>query len=50
MDLLVKITTLWLALDFLILATVWYAASTLQPRFPGWWRAVVCDRAPESFN
>jgi len=50
MDLLAKITTLWLALDAIILATVWYAASTIQPLFPRWWRAFVCERAPASFD
>lgn len=45
-DLLVKIIISWFALDALILATIWYGASTLQYQFPNWWKSVVCDYAP----
>jgi hypothetical protein len=50
MDIFSKIAILWLALDMVILASVWYAVSTIRPLFPRWWRAFVCDRAPKSFN
>ncbi len=50
MELLVKIATIWLALDLMIVATIWYATNTLQVVFPNWWKAVVCDYAPETFD
>ena len=50
MVLILKVVVSWLSLDVLILASVWYATSTVQPLFPGWWKAVVCDHASESFD
>ena len=50
MDFLLKITTIWLAADIIILVSVWYAISTIRPLFPRWWRNFVCDKAPEFFN
>jgi hypothetical protein len=44
--LLYKVFTVWLAVDVIILATVWFATSTIQPLFPGWWKTVVCDTVP----
>jgi hypothetical protein len=46
----IKVAVIWLSLDVLILASVWYATSTVQPLFPGWWKAVVCDHTSESID
>ncbi len=46
MDLLLKIVMNWLLLDVLILATVWYMVSTIQPLVPTWWKVHICDEAP----
>ncbi|NIT56062.1 MAG: hypothetical protein GWN00_07425 [Aliifodinibius sp.] len=45
---LYKVFVLWLAADAIIIATIWFATSTIQPLFPGWWKAVVCDTVPTS--
>lgn len=50
MDILVKAITTWLALDLFIIATLWYATSTLKTAFPNWWKSTVCDYAPESYD
>ena len=50
MDFLLKISILWLALDAMILATLWYAVYTIQPMAPSWWKSVVCDYAPDSLE
>ena len=46
MDFLVKLIINWLLLDVLIIATIWWAGSTLRPMFPQWWKAHICDIAP----
>jgi hypothetical protein len=50
MELFLKVAIIWFVLDVLILASVWYAVSTVQPLFPGWWKAFVCDHASESID
>jgi hypothetical protein len=45
-DLILKIVLLWLLSDVVILATVWYLSTTIQPLFPTWWRGVVADEPP----
>ena len=46
MELLTKIIVNWLLLDVLIIATIWYTTSTIQPLCPSWWKAHICDDAP----
>ncbi len=46
MDAAIKFGTLWIALDLTVIATFWYIKST----FPKWWKAAVCDYAPENLD
>ncbi len=41
-----KILLVWLAADAVLLATIWYATTTIQPRWTEWWKAHICDYAP----
>jgi len=50
MNLLLRISTLWLALDAVILATLWYAVHVIQPMAPSWWKAVICDYTPDTLE
>ena len=37
---------IWLALDLIILATIWYGYNTLRIYFPRWWKRSICDELP----
>jgi hypothetical protein len=50
MNLLLKLVVNWLLVDVLIIATVWWFESTVRPLFPAWWKANICDVAPDYFN
>lgn len=43
---LYKLLAVWLALDAMLLATIWYVTSTIQPLCTDWWKANICDNAP----
>ena len=47
MDWLLKLIVIWLSIDILIVASVWYAVSTIRPLYPNWWRRVIVDDDPE---
>jgi len=47
MDWLLKFTVIWISIDIVIAATIWYGISTIRPRYPNWWRRVVVDDEPE---
>jgi hypothetical protein len=40
---LLKFLVIWLSIDIIIIATVWYCNSTLKPFCPDWWRRVIVD-------
>lgn len=50
MQLLMNVTAIWMALDAVIICALLIAVSVIQPLFPNWWKSVVCDYAPESFD
>jgi len=43
MNWLLKAAIIWLSIDVITLATYWYAAAEIRPRFPDWWRRVIVD-------
>jgi hypothetical protein len=47
MDWLLRLVVIWFSLDVVIIATGWYAKSTIKVQFPNWWRRVICDKGPE---
>ncbi|MEM7033948.1 MAG: hypothetical protein AAF629_30690 [Chloroflexota bacterium] len=47
---LFKIATVWLAFDIIILATIWYAFTTIRPRMPQLWRAFICDKVTDAID
>jgi len=48
--LVLKIVTLWLSFDIILLATGWYLATTVRPLCPDWWRKVVVDEVSPIAN
>ncbi len=42
-----QLIVIWLSLDILIIATGWYAVTTLKPYFPNWWKRTIADVEPE---
>ena len=47
MDWLLYVLVIWISLDIIILATCWYACTTIAPRWPELWRQIVVDDEPE---
>lgn len=47
---IVKLAAIWLAVDLLIVATVWYLATVIKPRFPHWWKREVIDDEPRTIR
>ena len=50
MDWLLKLALVWLSIDIVIIASVWYAVATIRPLYPGWWRRVIVDDDPELYG
>jgi hypothetical protein len=44
----VKLSIIWLAIDTITLATVWYLLAVVRPHWPAWWRRTVADDAPQN--
>ena len=44
--LVLKVVTLWLSIDIILIATAWYLATTVRPLCPDWWRRVIVDETP----
>jgi hypothetical protein len=49
MEWLLRLVVLWLSLDIVLVATAWYAITTIKPRWPNWWEQAVVGVEPE-FN
>ncbi len=47
MDGLLKFLIIWFSIDVVVIATGYYAANVIKPRFPDWWRRVIADAEPE---
>ncbi len=48
MDLLLDLAIIWLSTSIFLMATGWYLAIVIQPRYPNWWQRVVVDVEPKS--
>jgi hypothetical protein len=48
MSWLLQLIVIWLSLDILIIATGWYAVTTLKPYFPNWWKRTIADVEPDA--
>lgn len=47
MDGLLKILTIWGAIDVVVLATGLYLGNVIRIHFPNWWKEVICDEGPD---
>lgn len=43
---LLKFATVWLILDVIIIAVMWYFSTVIKPRCPDWWRRMIADQNP----
>ena len=43
-----QLIVIWLSLDILIIATGWYAVTTIKPYFPNWWKRTIADVEPDA--
>jgi hypothetical protein len=44
---MLKFGLIWLAINILLVATVWYGVTTIRRHFPDWWRRTIADEDPE---
>ena len=49
-ELLKKITVIWLVIDIVEIATIWYLISTVRPLIPGFWQQYICRDLPVDFE
>jgi hypothetical protein len=42
-----QLIVIWLSIDILVIATGWYAVTTIKPYFPNWWKRTIADIEPE---
>lgn len=47
MDWLFKFVLLWLSFDIVLVATGWYAVTTIKPLWPKWWERAVVGVEPD---
>lgn len=50
LDWLLDFSVVWLSIDIIIMATGWYLATTIKPRYPNWWKRVIVDDDDGGFN
>jgi hypothetical protein len=43
MDWFLRVVVFWLSIDTLVIASGWYATTTIKPICPKWWRRIVAD-------
>lgn len=48
MSWLLQLTIIWLSIDILVIATGWYAMTTIKPYFPDWWKRTIADVEPDA--
>lgn len=48
MSWLLQLIIIWLSIDILIIATGWYAVTTIKPYFPNWWKRTIADVEPDA--
>ena len=37
MDFLLKVVVIWLSVDIVLIATIWYSTVTIKKLWPDWW-------------
>jgi hypothetical protein len=42
-----QLIVIWLSIDILVIATGWYAVTTIKTYFPNWWKRTIADIEPE---
>jgi len=47
MSWLLQLIVIGLSIEILIMATGWYAVTTIKPYFPNWWKRTIADVEPE---
>jgi hypothetical protein len=47
MNWLLNFVVIWLSISLFVVATGWYAAKIIAPRYPNWCRRVVADFEPD---
>ena len=50
MEWLLKGAILWLSINLVVVATVWYLSVTISQLWPNWWRRVVVDTIEPDFT
>ena len=50
MELVIKFSVLYFSFSIFVIATCWYIAPIIEARWPDWWRRVIVDIDPDSFN
>ncbi len=46
----VHLIIIWLTLDALIIAGIWYGITVVKTRHPQWWKQVIVDDEPDSYQ
>ena len=47
---LLNFSIMWISVDIVIFATVWYLATTIKPRYPNWWKRIIADNDPNFYQ
>lgn len=50
MDWLLKGVIVWVSIDVLLIASIWYLSQTIMQLWPDWWREVVVDTLEPDFT
>jgi hypothetical protein len=45
-----QLIVVWLSIDVVIIATGWYAITTIKRYFPNWWERVIACEVEPDFN
>ena len=48
-ELLYKLGILWICLNVIIIATLWYFVAVIKPHYPDWWQRVIVDQDPYTY-
>lgn len=50
MDWLLKVVTIWLSIDVMVITTFWYLSLIIPKRWPIWWREFIVDTVETDFG
>jgi len=45
-----ELSIIWLILDVLIMVGVWFAISTIKPRYPELWQRIIVGDEPDTID